>query len=60
MRTAFVECVSFLSSDAGFAETSSWPTTHSTVAVTGHRRSETFEDTITSCAFVVFVWNQNI
>ncbi len=62
MRTGFADWISFLSSVAGFAETSTWPTTYSTVALTchgrnflRHHRSDTFQETITICAAAVFV-----
>ncbi len=55
--------ISFLLNVAGFAETLSWPTTSSTVALICHRRnfsrrqrSEIFEDTTSSCATVVFAY----
>ncbi len=63
-RTGFADWIYLPSSVAGFAETSSWPTKYSMVALTSRRRnfmkrqrSETFEDTTLSCATAVFAYS---
>ncbi len=63
-RPGFVDWISFRATVAGYAETSSWPTTYSTVALTCHRRTfsrrqwtEIFEDTTSSCGNAVFAYS---